>query len=79
MTSRYPPRWRWGRCPRCHADAWIDTQDPLVLACSRAYRGFSIWDWLESSYRWEQQFGAAFGLHTFDARGRPSEAGRPAR
>jgi endogenous inhibitor of DNA gyrase (YacG/DUF329 family) len=68
---RHRIRWRWGRCPRCGADAWIDTEDPRIVACSRACRGFSIWDWLESSYTWEQQFGVAFGLRSFDARGRP--------
>ena len=78
MSGRLP-RWRWGRCPGCSADAWIDTQDPLNVACSCACRGFSIWDSLESSYAWEQRFGAVFELHTFDARGRPSDAGRPAR
>lgn len=77
--SGHPLRWRWERCPGCHADAWIDTQDPLNVACSCACRSFSIWDWLESSYAWEQQFGAAFGLHTFDARGRPSDTEEPAR
>ncbi len=78
-SCRREPRWRWGRCPRCDSDAWIDTQDSLNVACSRACKGFSIWDFLESSYRWEQEFGDAFDLHSFDARGRPAEMQAPTR
>ena len=39
----------------------------------------SIWDFLESSYRWEQEFGDAFDLHSFDAHGRPAEMQAPTR
>ena len=71
-VGRLEPRWRWGRCPRCHGDAWIDTQDPLNVACSRECNGFSIWAFLESVYRWEQEFGDVLDLYSFDAHGRPS-------
>jgi hypothetical protein len=74
-----PSTWHWGRCPHCQAYAWIDTQDPPTVVCSCACRGFSIWDYLEGCYRWEQEFGDAFGLHSFDDRGRPRDTEEPAR
>jgi hypothetical protein len=67
---RRAPRWRWGSCPRCGADAWLEIEYPGSAACSRECR-YSIWDWLESSYRWELRFGEVFGLRSFDDRGRP--------
>lgn len=73
-----PLLWRWGHCPHCGADAWINIQNPDCVACSRECR-YSIWDYLESSYRWELRFGEAFGVRSFDDRGRPgaSEAYLP--
>ena len=32
-TDSQRVRWRWGTCPRCGADAWINTDDPLNVAC----------------------------------------------
>ncbi|MFI4984897.1 MAG: hypothetical protein ACHP93_05220 [Solirubrobacterales bacterium] len=77
--SNYRVRWRWGACPRCGADAWIDTEDQLNVACSKECRGFSIWDYLEAEYRWQQEFGALFGLRSFDAAGRPTDVERRTR
>lgn len=74
-TPRHTVRWRWGQCPRCDADAWTDSADPLNVACSRACRGYSIWDWLESVYSSEQRFGAVFALRSFDDSGRPANTG----
>lgn len=67
------PRWRWGRCPRCHADAWIEVAHPRNVACAKQCGGFSIWSYLEAEYRWQQRYGALFGLHSFNDDGRMSE------
>ncbi len=75
--GRGAPRWRWGQCPRCHAEAWIGTSGTaLDLACSHGCGGFSIWSYLEAAYQWEQRNGTPFDRRTFDAKGRPAD--RPA-
>ncbi len=66
-------RWRWGRCPRCNADAWIFALNAERVACSRG-RNSTMWDFLENQYQWEHEYATRFGeqhsLNSFDDRRR---------